>query len=227
METVGRLARLGGHLEASGFLLDRIRRRARPRNRQARKSLCQAGHEESVLDIRATGSGYFDNEIGHVTAGASSTAMRGIARPSSQEQCHYQEARVICRRAATLTPIACDPPTTGRTAPSTAAISSGWIALAKTAPGRSQNDQQSSGKPRHPLRQRSEKIAFPVGARTTPFDDLAERATAAGAASKSPGSRQRTLKVAVTQFHHRSFRNSDPGATPVTRNRSLARVQAT
>ena len=54
METVGRQA---------GFLLDRMRRRPRPRNRQTRKSLCQAGHEEGVLDLGANGSGSIDNEV--------------------------------------------------------------------------------------------------------------------------------------------------------------------
>ena len=87
VETVGHEA---------GFLLDRIRRRPRPRNRQTRKSLCQPRIEESVLDLGANGSGRIDNEVGHVTAGASSTATRGIARPSSQEQSHHQEARAIC-----------------------------------------------------------------------------------------------------------------------------------
>ena len=72
VETVGRQA---------GFLLDRIRRRPRPRNRQTRKSLCQAGHGEGVLDLRANGSGRFDNEVGHVTGCASSTATRGFGRP--------------------------------------------------------------------------------------------------------------------------------------------------
>ena len=53
-ETVGRPARLCGHQEASGFLLDRMRRRARPRNRQTRKSSCQPwkrrGHAEPPSD---------------------------------------------------------------------------------------------------------------------------------------------------------------------------------
>ena len=92
-ETVGREA---------GFLLDRIRRRPRPRNRQTRKSLGQAGHEEGVLDLRANGSGSIDKEVDHVMIGARSTATRGIARPSSPEKCPRPRARTICAQGFDL-----------------------------------------------------------------------------------------------------------------------------
>ena len=48
------------------------------------------------------------------------------------------------RRAATFTPIASDPPTTGQTAPSTAAISSGWGLLRRR---RRQGDHGMTGNP--------------------------------------------------------------------------------
>ena len=53
--------------------------------------------------------------------------------------------------------------------------------MAKAAAWRSQNERQSSGKLRHPLRQRNENLALTVSARATPFGDLGERSTAAGA----------------------------------------------
>ena len=59
------------------------------------------------------------------------------------------------------------------------------IALAKTAAGQSRNERQSSGKLRHLLRQRSENVALPVGARTPPFGDLSQRASATGAIART------------------------------------------
>ena len=100
METVGRQA---------GFLLDRIRRRPRPRNRQTRKSLCQAGHEEGVLDLGANGSGSIDNEVSHVTGGASSTATRGYDEPRHLHRVATIGARSALR-AAPCSTIASDSP---------------------------------------------------------------------------------------------------------------------
>ena len=139
-----------------------------------------------MLDLRANGLAASITRSGFVTGGASSTGTRDIARPSSQEQCHHQEARAICAPG-------CDfHPHRQRSAHNRAdgTVNSGdqlWlgIAPAKAAAGRSRNDRQSSGKLRHPLRQRRENVALPVGARTTPFGDLGQRASAAGAMART------------------------------------------
>ena len=136
METVGRKA---------GFLLDRMRRRPRPRNRQTRKSLCQAGHEEGVLDLGANGSGSIDNEVGHVRVGANSTATRGYDEPRHRHRVTPISAR-SARRAAP-----CSPSSAIRHDRDGGITSCGvqlrrGSHLPKTAACRSRNDRQASGK---------------------------------------------------------------------------------
>ena len=104
VETVGRKA---------GFLLDRMRRRPRPRNRQTRKSLCPARIEGNEMDLRANGSGRIDNEVGQVTGGASSTATRGYDEPRHLHRVDPIGAR-SARRAAPCSTIASDSPRPGR-----------------------------------------------------------------------------------------------------------------
>ena len=101
METVGHKA---------GFLLDRIRRRPRPRNRQTRKSLCQRRIEEGVLDLRA------------IVLAASTTrlAMSLTVRvqppratwlgPVHRNGVAAHERARSARRVATFKPLAGDPP---------------------------------------------------------------------------------------------------------------------
>ena len=57
-----------------------------------------------VLDLCTNGLADSTTRSGFVTGCASTTATRGIARPSSQEQCHYQEARAICAPGCDLHP---------------------------------------------------------------------------------------------------------------------------
>ena len=145
METVGRWA---------GFLLDRIRRRLRPRNRQTRKSLCQPRIEESVLDLRAN--------VLAVSTTRSAVSQPVPAQPphatspgQSREQCHFPEARAICTPGCDLHSHRQRSATTGAAAQSATAIGSSLRAQpTKAAAWRSQNDRQSSGKLGHPLRQR-------------------------------------------------------------------------
>src|SRR3546814_20167107 len=88
---------LGGHLEASGFLLDRIRRRLRPRNRQTRKSLCQPRIEESALDLRATVLAVSTTRSAvsqPVPAQPPHATSPGQSREQSREQCQERKSVV-------------------------------------------------------------------------------------------------------------------------------------
>lgn len=134
-------ARLGGHQETSGFLLDRIRRRARPRNRQTRKSFCQS-RTNDLPTLRAIGYGRIDTEVRDVTAGARSTATHGTIRPRSPEQSRHPPARTA-RSGATFNPSQRSATTTAA-ASSTAAIAFGWDS---SRPGPRLDDYRKTGCP--------------------------------------------------------------------------------
>src|SRR3546814_7140218 len=140
---------LGGHLEASGFLLDRIRRRLRPRNRQTRKSLCQPRIEESVLDLRAKVLAVSTTRSAvsqPVPAQPPHATSPGQSREQSREQCHFPEARAICTPGCDLRSHRPRSATTGVAAQSATAIRSGMMTPPnKTETWRAQNDSPSTG----------------------------------------------------------------------------------
>ena len=122
VETVGRPTRFGGHLEASGFLLDRIRRPARPRNRQTRKSLCQSRTRQAAdpsrdqcwpyrhrgprchsrCQLNRHQRSYQAEFIQTVSLPVSTHALRAALRPSTHpgdppqpRQRHHQQRRLL------------------------------------------------------------------------------------------------------------------------------------
>ena len=102
-ETVGRPACLGGHLGASGFLLDRMRRHVRPRNRQTRKSFCQPwtrrGHAGPSRDWFWL---YRQRGQQRHRWGLSQPLPMASLRPRSPEQPAAQKACSICAKGYEL-----------------------------------------------------------------------------------------------------------------------------
>lgn len=94
-ETVGRPARPNGHQRVAGFLLDRIRRRARPRNRQTRKSLCQPWTRRRYAEPSRDWFWPYRHRRQQSHTGASSTVPYGFAGPLSLEQTGCPPARSI------------------------------------------------------------------------------------------------------------------------------------
>lgn len=117
-----------------------------------------------------------------ITTGAGATGTRGGARPHSWNSVATNKRARSAQSCCGLHISRQRTATTGAATPSTAAIGSGWaLPLRRRRPWGLQNDRQFCGKLRQPLGQRGKNFALPVGARATPFADLGERASAAGA----------------------------------------------
>ena len=105
------------------------------------------------------------------------------------------------RRAATFTPIVSDPPTTGRTAPSTAAISTGWGLLWRR---RRHGDHRLTGNPAT-----SCAICFVSEARVSRFRSALALPHSAISASERPQPAQWPARASSAQISmHGEFRLS-------------------
>ena len=137
--------------------------------------------QEKLPIVRAIGSGRIDNEACDVTAGASSTATYGTARPRSPEQSRRPQARARSAQRRDLQPIPAIRHNHGSGIINSGdCLRLGMIPTRATA-RRLQHDRLSGGKLRHPLRQQGKYRALPFGSRAAPFADLGGGATAAGA----------------------------------------------
>ena len=88
-----------------GFLLDRIRRRARPRTGKQGNRSANAGRARGMQNLCATGSGRIDNEVSEVRADCRSAAPHGVASPRSPEQSRFPQSRSICVKGHDLQPV--------------------------------------------------------------------------------------------------------------------------
>ena len=161
-------------------MLDRIRRRLRPRNRQTRKSLCQPRIEEAcwifarmVWPLRQRGRGL-----------SQAMPAQPIHAVSTDRATDTASPRLARDLRAGLRPVQPSPAIRqdrdGGITSRGDQFQSGFHPT-KTAAWRSRNERQSSGKLHHPLWQRSENLALTVGVRAAPFGDLGERSTTTGA----------------------------------------------